>query len=227
MLETWMEHQVIFYAMGVAAGIGVLSKLISHFTLRRMVRAAGKMSTSNHRLMRLVKAKFEHASMVSDKVRNVEAFVKKYIYEYRVFGIGLCTWRQMEKKAVWLYGVLGVVGVAAVYEKYGMGNAAVQYGVWSAVGVLLLILIHIFSDETFYLQTAENYMVEFLENVCAHRYEKVSQQKENTGEPVVQMEEAFAEVREEEEPYEEPEEIVEEKVSQEVRIRQILEEFLA
>ncbi len=35
MLETLVENQIIFYAMGGAA-IGVLSKLIAHFTLRRM-----------------------------------------------------------------------------------------------------------------------------------------------------------------------------------------------
>lgn len=62
--------------MGAGAAIGVLSKLIAHFTLRRMVKAASRMSKSNHKLMRLVRAKFEHASMVSDKVQNVEAFVK-------------------------------------------------------------------------------------------------------------------------------------------------------
>ena len=95
MLETLVENQIIFYAMGAGAAIGVLSKLIAHFTLRRMVKAASRMSKSNHKLMRLVRAKFEHASMVSDKVQNVEAFVKKYVYEYRVFGIRLHTFRNI------------------------------------------------------------------------------------------------------------------------------------
>ena len=85
MLETLVQNQIIFYAMGVAAGIGVLSKLVAHITLRRMVKAASRMNKSNHKLMRLVRAKFEHASMVSDKVQNVEAFVKKYVYEYRIW----------------------------------------------------------------------------------------------------------------------------------------------
>lgn len=39
MLETLVENQIIFYAMGAGAAIGVLSKLIAHFTLRRMVKA--------------------------------------------------------------------------------------------------------------------------------------------------------------------------------------------
>ena len=55
MLETLVENQIIFYAMGAGAAIGVLSKLIAHFTLRRMVKAASRMSKSNHKLMRLVR----------------------------------------------------------------------------------------------------------------------------------------------------------------------------
>ena len=50
MLETLVQNQIIFYAMGVAAGIGVLSKLVAHITLRRMVKAASRMNKSNHKL---------------------------------------------------------------------------------------------------------------------------------------------------------------------------------
>lgn len=44
------------------------------------------MSKSNHPLMRLVRAKFEHACMISDTVENVGVFVDKYLYEYKVCG---------------------------------------------------------------------------------------------------------------------------------------------
>ena len=71
MLETVMKHDVIFYVIGLLMAVGVLAKLVSYFTARKLVRAASDIQKSNHRLMRLVKAKFEHATMVSDKVQNV------------------------------------------------------------------------------------------------------------------------------------------------------------
>ena len=80
MLETVMKHNVIFYVMGSLMAVGILAKLVSYFTARKLVKAAGDIQKSNQKLMRLVKAKFEHASMVSDKVKNVEAFVNKYFY---------------------------------------------------------------------------------------------------------------------------------------------------
>ncbi|MFR1158499.1 MAG: hypothetical protein ACLSD7_05580 [Coprococcus phoceensis] len=192
MLETLVENQIIFYAMGAGAAIGVLSKLIAHFTLRRMVKAASRMSKSNHKLMRLVRAKFEHASMVSDKVQNVEAFVKKYVYEYRVFGIRLHTFRNLEKKTIWIVAVLGTAGTVAVYYLYGLEEQVFQYAAWTGIGAVILCMVHILSDENYYQQMAENYMIDYLENVCAHRYAKLYKEKNVSQTSVLEMEETFS-----------------------------------
>ena len=82
MLETMLEGQVLLVVMGTLAAVGVISKCIVNVTLKRLVRAAGNMNKSNHPFMRLVRAKFEHASMVSDKVENVNVFVDKYPVSY-------------------------------------------------------------------------------------------------------------------------------------------------
>ena len=84
MLETMLDRHIIFVLMGILTAVGIMSKLIVNVALKRLVRAAGNMNKSNHPLMRLVRAKFEHASMVSDKVENVRVFVDKYLYEYKV-----------------------------------------------------------------------------------------------------------------------------------------------
>ena len=86
MLEVMMEGRVPYVLMGILTVIGIWSKIVVHVSLKRLVGAAGSMNKSNHPLMRLVKAKFEHACMVSDTVENVGVFVDKYLYEYRVFG---------------------------------------------------------------------------------------------------------------------------------------------
>ena len=75
MLEAVWKHGVLFYAVGVMCVLGVISKITVSLTLRRLVKEAGKMGKSLHPLMKLVRAKFEHACMVSDKVQNIRAFV--------------------------------------------------------------------------------------------------------------------------------------------------------
>lgn len=219
MLEAVVKQDIIFYAMGIFMGIGILAKLISYITVRKMVKASSEIQKSNHRLMRLVKAKFEHASMVSDKVQNVEAFVNKYIFEYRVFHIRLCTWQGITKKVVWMIGLLGVVAMIESYRLQGLGALTLQYIQWTAIFVLFSLLLHFVAGEEQSLQAAKNYMVEYLENVCIHRYAKEARQELEV------EEEAVSQAKEAEIVEENAEE--KKKSEQELRIRAILEEFLA
>ena len=99
MLEVILEGRILYVLMGIVAAVGILSKIAVNLSLKRLVWAAGNMNKSNHPLMRLVKAKFEHACMVSDTVENVGVFVDKYLYEYRVLGMKLHTLRRLEKAA--------------------------------------------------------------------------------------------------------------------------------
>lgn len=255
MLETLVEHQVIFCVLGAAVGIGLLSKFITRITLGKMVKAAGNMDKSNHKLMRLVRAKFEHASMLSDRVQNVEAFVKKYVYEYRVCGIRLYSLQNLGKAMIWVSVVGGVIGIGASYSVYGLGEQMLPYGVWAIASVVILCMLHMSGDEKYRLQMAENYMVDYLENVCAYRYAKMYKPQEKNETSIVELEESFQRDAEEkkeetvaEQVKEEPsaaeenlyaiqaeetdradsrKEAMEEKRLQEVQVRKILEEFLA
>ena len=56
MLETVVKQEIIFYVMGILMVLGIVAKLVSHVTVRRMVKAAGEIQKSNHRLMKLVKS---------------------------------------------------------------------------------------------------------------------------------------------------------------------------
>lgn len=214
MLETLVQNQIIFYAMGVAAGIGVLSKLVAHITLRRMVKAASRMNKSNHKLMRLVRAKFEHASMVAIKCRTWSICEKVMFMEYRIWGTRLHTFRNLEKKMTWIVAVLGVAGTVAVYYLYGFEDQVFKYAAWTGASVAILCMIHMSSDENYHLQMAENYMVDYLENVCAHRYAKLYKEKAMSQTSILEMEEAFQPEAEEEVVAAEVEEIQEEPVSE-------------
>ena len=107
MLSNMVRQENVLYIMGAVLALGVVAKIVSAMTARRMVKAAGEIQKSNHRLMKLVKAKFEHASMISDKVQNVEAFVDKHLYEYKVLGISLYKWISLPKKIIWITGIAG------------------------------------------------------------------------------------------------------------------------
>ena len=227
MLETVVKQEIIFYAMGILMVLGIVAKLVSHFTVRRMVKAAGEIQKSNHRLMKLVKAKFEHASMISDKVQNVEAFVDNYIYEYKVFGVRLGGWRAFPKKVLWIIGILGVFAIFESFRMGGVSDLMLKYVQWTGIFVLFLLLLGFVAEENSRLDATKNYMVEYLENVCIHRYAKMNhatEEVEETVEKNAEEEEKIEEVVAEPVDTSEDEQ---KKNEQEMRIRAILEEFLA
>lgn len=184
MLEMLVNKKLLFVLMGIFAGVGVVNKCIAGMGLKRLVQAAGDMSKSTHPLMRLVRAKFEHACMVSDTVENVGVFVDKYLYEYKICGLPLHTVRRMEKICAGLCALTGLTGAWLTYRMYGMGDAVLRMGA-SGVGLGILVwLFHLTTDEEYSVQMAKNYMVDYLENVCLHKYEKANGKvsgKERTG----------------------------------------------
>ena len=180
MLEMLLDKKLLFVLMGMLTGLGVADKCIVSMTMKHMVEAAGSMSKSNHPLMRLVRAKFEHACMISDTVENVGVFVDKYLYEYKVCGLRLHSLRRLEKMCSGLLIVTGLAGAGITCQVYGMGDEALRMGAAGCGLGILVWLFHLTTDENYCMEMAKNYMVDYLENVCLRKYEKMNQ-KERDG----------------------------------------------
>lgn len=178
MLKIILDRHVFYVLMGVSAIVGVTAKVVVGATLRRLIVAAGSMGKSNHPLMRLVRAKFEHTCMISEKVENVSVFVDKYLYEYRVAGIRFHAWRRLEMAGAALCLVLGGTGAAVSYRVKGMTDQIAVLGGTGAALALVVFLVHMLTDEEYRVDAVRNYMVDYLENIYQHRYEKNSRKEE-------------------------------------------------
>ena len=172
MLELMLDRHVIYVLMGMSAFAGAVSKVVVGRTLRKLVAAAESMGKSNHPLMRLVRAKFEHTCMISEKVENVGVFVDKYLYEYRVGGVRLHAWRRLQMAGAGLCLILGVVGAIISYRIKGATEQTAMIGGTGVALALIVFLVHMLTDEEYRLEAVRNYMVDYLENIYQHRYEK-------------------------------------------------------
>ena len=145
MLETMMVSSgSVMYVMAAVGILGVLAKIVNRMTLYRLIKTAGNMPKSTHKLMKLVKAKYEHACMAHESVENVGVFVEKYIYEYRGFLFRIHTWRQIEllsvcryfsgdRRGAFLHGRRTYGNGLSVHSRRGGGSGA-SYGDHSYVG---------------------------------------------------------------------------------------------
>ncbi len=177
--EVVTDTNIVYYLMIAVGAVGVLSKAVNQITLRRLVRAAGNMSKSTHKLIKLVRAKYEHALMLHDRVENAEAFVEKYIYEYRGFLLRIHTWRQIEVQSIWFSGILAAFGGIVWYLENGFCEQVYRYISLGAAEMVLLFVISQISDEQYKIEAAKNYMVDYLENVCAMRRRKARQSEKD------------------------------------------------
>ena len=143
------DTNVVIYLMAAIGVLGVLAKIVNQFTLRRLLKAAGNMPKSTHKLIKLVRAKYEHACMIHDSVENIDAFVEKYIYEYRGFLFRIHTWRQIELLSVWFAGILAALGASANYLSYGFTESVYQYIAGGVAEVVLLSVVSRLSDEPY------------------------------------------------------------------------------
>ena len=171
------DPRVIAYLMAGIGVLGILAKIINQLTLYRLVRAAGNMPKSTHRLIKLVRAKYEHACMIHDSVENIDAFVEKYIYEYRGFLFRIHTWRQIEILTVWFAGILAALGASVNYLSLGLTETVYQYIAAGIAEMVLLSVIIRLSDEPYKINAVRMYMVDYLENICAVRLRKQTQRE--------------------------------------------------
>ena len=179
MLEALAANtRVIVYLMAGIGVLGILAKIVNQVTLVRLVKASGNMPKSTHKLIKLVRAKYEHACMIHDSVENIDAFVEKYIYEYRGFLFRIHTWRQIEILCVWFAGILAALGAFLQYYLYsGFVESVYQYIAAGAAEMVLLSVVMRLSDEPYKIRAVQMYMIDYLENICTFRLRKQTQRE--------------------------------------------------
>ena len=171
---------VIAYLMAAAGILGILAKIVNHITLNRLVREAGNMPKSTHRLIKLVRSKYEHACMIRDSVENTDAFVEKYIFEYRGFLFHIHTWRQIEILTVWFAGILAALGASVLYFSSGFSESVYQYITAGAAEVVLLSMVMRLTDEPYKIHALKMYMTDYLENICTFQLRRQGTRERET-----------------------------------------------
>ena len=164
---------VIAYLMAAAGILGILAKIVNQITLNRLVREAGNMPKSTHRLIKLVRSKYEHACMIRDSVENTDAFVEKYMFRIH-------TWRQIEILTVWFAGILAALGASVLYFSSGFSESVYQYIAAGAAEVVLLSMVMRLTDEPYKIYALKMYMTDYLENICTFQLRRQGTRERET-----------------------------------------------
>lgn len=112
------EQNVLIYGMVGLCGVGIFLKMILGAVYANLLRASDKMDTSKNKLMKGLRTKFETNYVQDRGVNNVDSFVDKYVYQYKVCGILLHTWETLCAQLLLICMLIGSIGaiLGLIYE---------------------------------------------------------------------------------------------------------------
>ena len=162
----------MYYFIGIVTFIGLLLPLVLHFKLKRLIRAAEHPGKSEHPLIKVMLNKFTACYKVKVGVNNVDNFVDKYVYTYKIGGFYLFTWDKICGQPAWilLYGCFIQVIVDYFYCS-GKVTDLSTIGIGVAASGLLMLYNHLF-DRMDKLRVFGKEMADYLENSLGAKLEQ-------------------------------------------------------
>ena len=95
MVKDWFADSIFIYVLLGLCIAGALLKLTIVLVYKNLLRNSRKMPVSNNKLLRTIRTKFETCYKLKLGVNNVDIFVDKYVYRYKICGILLYTWENI------------------------------------------------------------------------------------------------------------------------------------
>lgn len=190
--EFVMKHM---FMSGILA-VGVLSLLLQFvvaLSLKGYVKASVNMKTTRKKLMINLKNQFETIYGMNYQVKNIDAYVDKYLLKLRFLGLPLATW---EKVPFLTAGIAALVaGGEAFYGYVTKMESAIQVEILFSYGMVLVCLFvffHIFGIKS-KKQQIHIQLVDYLENYLANHLSRVKAGNKELGMLGADVEDVFME----------------------------------
>ena len=171
MIQSWFEKNYIIYALTGIGALGVLLKLITNCVYIRLAKASSNMTASKNKLIKQMKLKFETFYKLKIGVNNVDIFVDKYVYKYRICGLLLSTWENLSGLMLMICLLITpIASIVGLIEECGESNILSTFLAGVSVSALLLIVDNLFNISAKQKIIKIN-MKDYLENYLKARLE--------------------------------------------------------
>lgn len=171
-LLNMFKNNILLYVITGFCMVGILGKVMLAIAYSKLIKASDQMSNSEHKLMKLMRLKFETCYKLKIGVHNIDTFIDKYIYKYRFCGILLHTWENISGVLAAMCMLTGTVGgiLAAIYQ---LDRNVILFHLFTGIftGALLIILDNILNLNTKRKVIRTN-IRDYLENFLKIRLEK-------------------------------------------------------
>jgi len=168
MREWIMEQGAIIYIFAGILAIGLIGTFIANRGYKRLIKEADAMGTSDNRLIKYIKLKFESYYKLGMEPWNADVLANRYIYKYKIGFMTLEKWEKIGKLSMLATALTVVVnGLIKLYNQVDYVDILVMIGIGSVSFLLLFgqYKIHDFSTKKEILRCVIlDYLENFLKN---------------------------------------------------------------
>ena len=167
MLQFIMETNTLFYAMAVLGILGAASQIFLGRVYTGLWKDAARGGQAQGKLMKRIRQR-------AGASPNPVLLVESSLMEYRTMGQSLHGWQRTGLFAAAGALLLGAAGWYLMRFQH-LGRASVlaqQYLIFGAAAAAVVGVVHVLADIQYKKRNLETRMLDYLENICLHRYEK-------------------------------------------------------
>ena len=172
MIREFVSEHLFMSSILLVGFISLVLQGMITLALYGYVKASANMKTTGKKVMIHLKNQFETIYGMNNQVRNIGAYVDKYLLKLRLLGISYMNVEKIPFLSAGIVSLVAVVGIFYGYVKKLGGQ--VQVEILSAYGIVLaclFIFFHIFGIKS-KKQQIQIQLVDYLENYMMNRLMK-------------------------------------------------------
>lgn len=102
MLQFLSQQTILFYTMALICAWGVISQVVLRSMYGNLLRDVRRQGMAKGKFMKQLRQRYQNVCRMKQNTVNAfntEAFIRKNLLEYRLFGGSLHTWKRMAQMA--------------------------------------------------------------------------------------------------------------------------------
>lgn len=172
MIQNLYEQNIFTYVFLGIFSFGFMIRFLVACTYKSLIKNSKRMGTTNNKLMKTVRIKFETCYKLQLGVNNVDIFVDKYVFRHKVCGIYLYSWETFSG-LISIVEVLSasIIALLGIYYKCGQTRilSTFAFGIGSALMLITLdYIINIRTKKKILKTNMKDYLLNYLKVKMEH-----------------------------------------------------------
>ena len=160
----FLQTGKVLYVLAAVCGLGVLSKLVTSSLYKRLIKETGNMALTKNKNLRSFRQRTENMLMLSNGIRNTNAYIEKQLYGFRFMKLSLDGWDNLAVQTMILCFLIGGIAAFGSYWYRCDSYYIVLYGTMGILSGLFMVLVDNSVNISLKRQQLMDCLVDYVDN---------------------------------------------------------------